>query len=270
MFTNITHLLCGVDFDEKEIGEAADIYDIPSVTGEWVEASVRLGRLACPKTYHPIPSGLFTPVVAAINQLNVNDRKKLFALITFHGGRVERNFTAKTTHLICSIATGNVYTKASEMKSDKFSIVTPDWFHECLKAQELIDTKRYHPRLLKPGVQNSSTDNRSLSMIMGFEENNIKKTETKKPSEPKLMEKAKSAVNSALNHSTPPVVFEEKTPKNAELPQKQTESMQQRNQVFNQSKSMEQPVKELVIYINIQFHGIASLLINAEPFPNFI
>lgn len=40
MFTNITHLLCGTDFDEKDIGEATDIYDIPSVTGAWVSNNI--------------------------------------------------------------------------------------------------------------------------------------------------------------------------------------------------------------------------------------
>lgn len=173
MFTNVTHLLCGADFDEKDASEALDIYDIPSVTGEWVKASVRLGYLACPKTYHPMPSGPFQSIVAAVAQLNVNDRKKLYALITFHGGRVERNFTAKTTHLVCGIATGNIYAKAMEMKSEKFSIVTPDWFYECLKAQEIIDPKPYHPRLLKPAMapnSSGSSDTRSLSSILGLDD----------------------------------------------------------------------------------------------------
>lgn len=174
MFTNITHLLCGKDFDEKDIAEATDIYDIPSVTGEWVIASARLGRLACTKVYHPMPSHLFQTMVAAISELNTSDRKKLYALITYHGGRVERNFTSKTTHLICGAATGNVYNKAIEMKLDKLSILTPDWILECVKKQELIDSKPFHPRLL---VANGSMlnntieqDNRSLSNILGLDD----------------------------------------------------------------------------------------------------
>lgn len=167
MFTNITHLLCGTDFDEKDIGEATDIYDIPSVTGEWVKACVRLGRLVCPKIYHPIPNGLFTSIVAAITELQPNDRKILYALITFNGGSVERNFTPKTTHLICGSPTGSLYFKAIEMKSDSFKLVTPDWLFECLKAQELIDPKPYHPRLLNPSNTNNVRDNRSLSDIIG-------------------------------------------------------------------------------------------------------
>lgn len=167
MFTNITHLLCGDDFDEKDIAEATDIYDIPSVTVEWVIASVKLGRLACTKVYHPIPNGLFSSFVVAISQLNINDRKKLYAFITFHGGQVVRNISTKTTHLVCGAATGNIYNRAIELKLD-VSIVTPDWFYECIKFKELIDTVPYHPRLLNASSQNYNIDidNRSLSAIL--------------------------------------------------------------------------------------------------------
>lgn len=183
MFGNVTHLLCGPDFDDKDTAEATEIFDIPSVTGEWVKASIKLGHLACPKTYHPLPSGLFTSCVVAVAQLNANDRKKLYALVTFHGGRVERNFTAQTTHLVCGIGAGHIYTKAMEMKSNKFHIITPDWFYECLKAQDICDPKPYHPRLLKPGFSNHANDSRSLSNILGLDDlkSDLKKTDTAKP-----------------------------------------------------------------------------------------
>lgn len=204
MFSDVTHLLCGNDFDEKDASEAIDIYDIPSITGEWVKACVRLGRLACPKTYHPMPAGLFQSIVAAVAQLNVNDRKKLYALITFHGGRVERNFTPKTTHLVCGIATGNIYVKAMEMKSDKFSIVTPDWFYECLKAQEIIDAKPYHPRLLKPAIapNSSSSDTRSLSSIIGLDE---LKLDLKKSDYQRAKAKPSDTVSKLTSLDTQPV-----------------------------------------------------------------
>lgn len=204
MFSNVTHLLCGSDFDEKDANEAFDIYDIPVVTGEWVRASIRLGRLACPKPYHPMSGGIFQSCVASIAQLNANDRKKLYALITFHGGRVERNFTPKTTHLVCGIATGTIYMKAMEMKSDKFCIITPDWFYECLKAQEPIDPKPYHPRLLKPGIPHatsgggSSTDGRSLSSILGLDDLKI----DLKKNEPRSKFAALNAAHSAASLSS--------------------------------------------------------------------
>lgn len=276
MLTNITHLLCGVDFDETEIGEANDIYDIPSVTGEWVKACVRFGRLVCPKIYHPIPNGLFTSIVAAITDLSINDRKKLYAMITFNGGCVERHFTAKTTHLICGKANGDVYTKAMELKSDKFCIVSPDWIYECLSVQELIDPKPYHPRRLKPVNPNIKNDTRTLAEIIRAEE----KAEIKRPEITKSVRDAmakhmdtttqlttKSVVNTTTtnNNTTinsittpstplPPISVEELRPKPPDSHQlKTTEHSQnaQRNTpnqaLLNQQAQMEQSIREKMV-----------------------
>lgn len=168
MVTNITHLLCGNDFDENDIAEATDIYDVPSVTGEWVKASVKLGRLACTKVYHPLPCGLFASLSVAITQLGVSDRKKIYAFVTYHGGQVARNLSSHTTHLICGAATGTAYNKAIEMKLDTMVIVTPDWLFECIKQEKLIEPVQYHPRLLNGIAQNLDSD-RSLSSILGME-----------------------------------------------------------------------------------------------------
>lgn len=172
MVTNITHLLCGADFDENDIAEATDIYDIPSVTGDWVKASAKLGRLACTKAYHPIPSGLFTALVVAVTQLSVADRKRIYAFVTYHGGRVVRCITPRTTHLICGAPSGLTYNKAIEMKLDKLAIVTPDWLFECIKCENLLDTLPYHPRLLNGTAQNMDND-QSLSSILGMDVDQI-------------------------------------------------------------------------------------------------
>lgn len=148
MFSNITHCICGKNFDENDMNQATDLCEVPSVNENWIIASARLGRLACTKPYNPMPNGLFSKIVGTIVQLSAVDRKRLFALITFNGGKVERDFSAKTTHLICGTANGNAYKKAIELNSDKLAVVTPDWFYECLKAQELVETHPYHPRLL--------------------------------------------------------------------------------------------------------------------------
>lgn len=260
-------MLCGDDFDEKDTAEATDIYEIPSVTGEWVKASIRLGRLASPKVYHPIPSGIFLPCVVAIAQLNANDRKKLYALITFHGGRVERNFTSKTTHLVCGIATGDIYTKAMDMKSGKFCIITPDWFYECLKVQELIDPKPYHPRLLEPTHQNSLVDTRSLSSILEWDDikTEIKKTETTKPisvSVSKPFETTQSisksvTTSSSVSNTTmtplPPIVVEENKPKVDKPQPKPMDNSQltlknaMNQEVNNQNKPIESNVKPKIV-----------------------
>lgn len=273
MFTNITHLLCGDDFDEKDIGEATDIYDIPSVTGEWVQACVRLGRLVCPKIYHPIPGGLFTSIVAAITELGTNDRKKLYAIITFHGGRVERCFTPQTTHLVCGRANGDVYTKAMELKSDTFCIVSPDWFYECLKEQKLIDPKPYHPRRLKPAIQNVQLDNRSLADILGLNDEKTPDRTITKSVRDKVTKQVDTtpriSINNTVNTTTtstpnsittpsttlPPVIVEETKSKASESQQANSmDNLQtvQRNtmnqQMSNQPTQMEQSIREKMVY----------------------
>lgn len=141
-------MLCGTNFDESDIAQAADLYEIPSITEDWVIATAKLGRFATTKPYDPVPTRIFSQIFAAITQVSVEDRKKLFALITFNGGVVERNFTAKTTHLICGFASGAAYEKSLTVKNDNFSVVSPDWVIDCLNNREQLDPQSYHPKLL--------------------------------------------------------------------------------------------------------------------------
>ncbi len=137
LVTSTTHLLCGEGFDESEIAQASDLYEIPSVTEAWVIASAKLGRLAITKPYDPTPnSKCFSQVFACITQVTSVDRYRLYALITFNGGVVERNFTARTTHLICGLADGPAYAKAITIKNDNFCVVTPDWIIDSLNGNK--------------------------------------------------------------------------------------------------------------------------------------
>lgn len=146
--TSTTHLLCGTNFDESDIAQAADLYEIPSITEDWVIATAKLGRFATTKPYDPVPTRIFSQIFAAITRVSADDRKKLYALITFNGGIVERNFTASTTHLICGVASGAAYEKSLTVKNDNFSVVSPDWVIDCLKNREQLDPQSYHPKLL--------------------------------------------------------------------------------------------------------------------------
>lgn len=127
----------------------------------------------------------------------MEDRKKLDALITFHGGVVQKEFSAKTTHLVCGVAAGNIYNKASALvKSGTLAtlvIVTPDWVLDCARAKSLVDSKIYNPRYLKikevvlkslptanmgPGQAKAGGGGGSLQSIIGFDfEESIAKTE---------------------------------------------------------------------------------------------
>lgn len=151
LVTITTHVLCGDGFDENEIAQAADLYEIPSVTEAWVVASARLGRLASLKPYDPTPnSKCFSQVFASITQVTAADRYRLYALITFNGGVVERNLTSKTTHLICGRADGPAYARAVTIKNDNFSVVTPDWIIDSLngKGTRLTSNNFFQTKIL--------------------------------------------------------------------------------------------------------------------------
>lgn len=146
--TSTTHLVCGSGFDENECAQATDLYDVPCVTQRWVVASVQLGRLAALTAYNPTANRLFSKMVAAITQVPVADRFRLYALITYHGGQVDRQLTPATTHLICGAAVGHAYAKSFTIKKESFAIVTPDWVMDSLQAAALLDPVKYHPKLL--------------------------------------------------------------------------------------------------------------------------
>lgn len=206
MLSSITHVICGRNFDESVIGEAIDLYAVPSVTEEWVIASAQLSCLASTKPYDPLPNQLFSAITVAISQVSAEDRKRLYAMITFNGGRVERALNAKTTHLVCGLAGGPHYAKALEIKNDSIVVVTPDWIQDCLKNRELLDVQIYHPRLIVGAPRNVKvapvptmtaniqTKKPTLSSILGMDIDD-------KPNKPDL---TKSMENKATNEMQMP------------------------------------------------------------------
>lgn len=154
--TSTTHLVCGGGYDENECAQAADLYDVPSVTQRWVVACAQLGRLAATAAYDPTANRLFAKMCAAITEVPVADRGRLYAMITYHGGQVERHMTANTTHLICGSAEGHAFAKSFTIKRENFAIVTPDWVLDSLQASALVDPVRYHPKLLAKAKQVSA------------------------------------------------------------------------------------------------------------------
>lgn len=145
----VTHVICGKDFDETQIAEAQDLYDLPAIDERWVLASTKLGRLASTKPYDPLPNKLFSGLVFALTGgLSANDNKTLYAMIRFHGGVIDRNYTERTSFLICPSATGAAYAKAVAVGSERTKVVTPDWVLDCIQESRIVDAQNYHPALL--------------------------------------------------------------------------------------------------------------------------
>lgn len=173
----VTHLICGQNAADTDVDEAQDIYQIPAVTEHWVLACARLRRLADPKPYIPHKNKIFTNIVCCISKVSVADAKALFAVITYHGGKVKLNLDSQCTHLICGSAAGKRYSAALTLPSSRIKIVTPDWVLESIRARIQAVTDIFHPKLLVvPQPPPKAMDR--ISAITGFDfEEGIAKNE---------------------------------------------------------------------------------------------
>lgn len=141
-----THVLCGKNYEESHVQEARELYEIPVVNEQWILISVRLNKLAPTKPYFPSTAGkLFHNFVFTMTQIELQDRLKLYAMITLHGGSVQKDLDNRVTHLL-SGGSQSVALKVAGLT--KMIIVTPDWVVDCLKSKKLIESDLYHPNLL--------------------------------------------------------------------------------------------------------------------------
>uniref|UniRef100_A0A1A9WBC9 PAX-interacting protein 1 n=1 Tax=Glossina brevipalpis TaxID=37001 RepID=A0A1A9WBC9_9MUSC len=145
----VTHLICAPNYTEGEVVMNVDLYNVIPVTVQWILHSVKLGRLASTKPFDPTATRLMKNIAAAIVNVSVSDRKRLYAMLTFHGAQVATNLVNNVTHLICGFAEGPIYTKANSLPKGSLNIVTPDWVIECLNQKKLLNCDPYHPRLLR-------------------------------------------------------------------------------------------------------------------------
>lgn len=136
------------NYDESQVQEARELYEKPTVTEQWVLNSLKLGKLAPVKSYDPIKSGkLFSNCIFTMHQIDAQDRLKLYAMITLHGGAVQKELDNKVTHLL-SGGSQSVAIKVAALTKNKLTIITPDWVVECLKQKKLVESDVYHPNLL--------------------------------------------------------------------------------------------------------------------------
>ncbi|CAH0713668.1 unnamed protein product, partial [Brenthis ino] len=171
----VTHLICGPNAADTDLDDAQDIYQIPAVTENWVLACARLKKLANPKPYFPSKNKIFSNVTACVSKVSPADAKVLFAIITYHGGKVKLNLDSQCSHLICGSASGKKYSAALTLS--KIKVVTPDWVFESLRARIQAVTEVFHPKLLVVPQPPPKPMDR-ISAITGFDfEEGIAKNE---------------------------------------------------------------------------------------------
>ena len=139
----------GRNYDESQVQEARELYEKPTVLEQWVLTSAKIGKLAPVKPYDPITSGkLFYGCIFTMHSIDAQDRLRLYAMITFHGGTVQKEFDNKVTHLLSGGSQTIAIKIAALTTKNKLTIITPDWVQECLKHDKIVEPDAYHPNLL--------------------------------------------------------------------------------------------------------------------------
>ncbi|XP_078088301.1 PAX-interacting protein 1 isoform X2 [Mustelus asterias] len=140
-----THIIAE-EGDNPEVGEAREVFDLPVVKPSWVFLSVRCGQLLPVAGFSPEGGQVFSGVAACLSQVSAEDRKTLWALITFYGGDCQLKLNKACTHLIVPEPQGEKYNCA--LKRSTIKIVTPDWVEDSIAAKSRKDESTYHPRLI--------------------------------------------------------------------------------------------------------------------------
>ena len=166
-----THVICD-DFDsnKSELEQAIEIYQTPIVTSGWITACLKCNTLLPIEPFRSAGSDdtdhLFRSCTFANANLAEEDHKKLYALVTYYGGRWVPNIDASIcTHIICASALPNNETEngtennhdksderlhdAYEIQSETIRLITPDWILDCLNRHQLVNEADYHPDLLR-------------------------------------------------------------------------------------------------------------------------
>merc|ERR1712079_298866 len=141
-----THCIVGYDPDMNEVSEATDMLDVPSVDQDWVIASAQAKQILPIKPFSPAEGRLFMGVTACVGDVSAEDQTKLWAMLSWHGGKMTKEMAAGVTHVIVNMPLGELYTAA--MAKQGLKIVTSAWVMETVKSNSKMNEELYHPRLL--------------------------------------------------------------------------------------------------------------------------
>ena len=120
----VTHCVAGMEPEEAEIAEAEELLELPVVTEEWVRLSSRCGELLPVGGFRVGEGQLFSGVVVRVVGLGRGDVERIWAMVTWHGGKVVVADCGMVTHQVTGGGGG---------KGGSFWIVTPDWVVDSVK-----------------------------------------------------------------------------------------------------------------------------------------
>jgi len=139
----VTHCIVGDKPQNEEMGEAEEVFEVPVVTEEWVTSSTRCGHLLPVRGFSSSSSQLFRGVtmVMDMGSMSKADCDKLWAMVTWYGGRVVGTVREGGTHLVCGGWRNDL---------DNLGVtaaVTPAWVIDSVKNSERVNENEYHPSL---------------------------------------------------------------------------------------------------------------------------
>jgi len=168
----VTHCIVGSEPQYQEMGEAEEVLEVPVVTEEWVTSSARCGNLLPVRGFSTSSSQLFRGItmVMDMNSLAKDDCDKLWAMVTWYGGRVVGTVDEGGTHLVCG-------GWRNDLDNLGVIAVTPAWVIESVKNRERLDENDYHPTLFWKATegknQSQPHERDSISEKTRYNENDL-------------------------------------------------------------------------------------------------
>ena len=145
--------------EEVLIDEAEDMLDIPAVSCAWVLASCHVGCQLPVSPFRVRGQRLFSGVTVLMPEnsgLSAEDRERLWAMVTWHGGRVlTSDAEARPTHVTHVVTSACVKVPGARVK-----MVTPNWVVDSVRHNRLQDedSEEYTDFVSRSGSDDNSGD----------------------------------------------------------------------------------------------------------------
>jgi len=167
----VTHCVAGAQPDQAEVAEAEELLELPVVTEEWVRLSSRCGEALPVRGFRVGGGQLFSGVVVRVVGLGRGDEERIWAMVTWHGGKVVAE-AGIVTHLV----TGEV---GASCKSESKWTVTPDWVLDSVKMGRRVDEVNYNTDMV---IVPSRKNNQPVPLSAMFKLPVVLKSKYQKPS----------------------------------------------------------------------------------------
>ena len=99
----VTHCVAGAEPDDAEVEEAEELLELPVVREEWVRQSVRCGDMLPVGGFRVGGRQLFSGVNVRVVGLGRGDMESIWAMVTWHGGRVVVGEGGVVTHEVTGV-----------------------------------------------------------------------------------------------------------------------------------------------------------------------